>query len=271
MFSSPISNVVAVVSFVLLLHSTTPSYGQELASGTTVVAIVTENEAVVASDSQGIGAESGRNLGRSFCKVKANARFVVAASGVAFYPRASFDLLAMLTEESRETKRLAFNDITVRTETRAKDQLLKLFKYLYAKERVLYEHLIKDNPGVSLMIAGMDGKKPNAVRLELQLKLKPATSEPEEIIRRQLDTCHERPCILVSGKSDEIEAFNKAYVDALFTDKVSATDRARFMVTYEALVRSDIGTPVDIARISTQGVEWVERKRDCVMKKNLKR
>lgn len=185
------------------------------------------------------------------------------------YRPAGFDGLSTLTSSSKVSGR-SFANVVTFSEGKIELELLRVLKYIWKTERLLYsesnESRKEKKEGVaSLLIAGMSGASPMIAFREFDVRGNPKTLEPEEIVViKRIDcpsiTC-EPPSIVFVGKTEEIQAFRKEHRRTY--EVLSPVDGVRFMVTYQAMVRSDVGSPIDIALVTSRGVQWIEQKPEC--------
>jgi len=239
------------------------SQAQTVNKGTIIIAQVTTTEIAIAADSQ--ANKGGKNAGRHYCKLVDKNGYVFGVSGFPSYEETGFDVLSVLTAARLPT----FTQTVERAEESLKRDLLRTLKYIWQNHRSTYIREINTSV-TSFLVATMVGKTPRFAWRQVEILEDSITREPQSLHVKERIDCPGCGDVIVIGddvKANEVVLFYNQYGQSLPEEFPSRVNEVEFLATFAAVVRKDVGTPIDVVRITKDGVKWIKRKPRCEEKK----
>lgn len=229
----------------------------DLWTGTTIVVSLSEAELVIGADSKEAGGGRAAGKIRLGCKIVRNANMVFAVAGMSEYTGTAFNAADVFLKETKG------KDLEIAIEEFDKAIKLRLAEAI-AHIANSYPHELQWQIHNGVTMIAIIGSMREAVPVLFVRKfsvemvngaLKLRTNPDHFIGNRQSR-------LFIFGEKDEIENF----LDLNPTvEKEEASKEIGKLIEVEiAAGNPKVGAPVDIARITSLGVEWVRRKAQCL-------
>lgn len=232
------------------------------ARGTTIVIARTTNEIVIGADSK-VTDTYGNNLERRACKIRQVGDLFVATEGLEIDRQTGFSV-----------PEISNKALTSRGSAPAAEKVSVLMGFLVSELLTELSHLKTHEPAtyfkkieggqlfLRIIVAGFEKGRPLVfVRSFRALQYNPGQIGVAVIPDDCLEDCKAKIATRFLGESDAIDGLSEETPDFW---KAGLSDGVRRLIETEIAARSEyVGPPIDIVRISPNGVQWIQRKTEC--------
>jgi hypothetical protein len=248
--------LVIVVLVLLCAPSSVLGTSFDLWTGTTIVVSLSEAELVIGADSKETGGGRAAGQIRLGCKIIRTANMVFAVAGMSEYTGTAFSAADIFLQETKgKGLELGIQEF----DKSIKPRLVQAIAHIANNYPHELQQQIHSGVTLTAIIGGMREAVPILFVREFSIEMvngaiKLRTKPIQHIGVRQSR-------LFMFGERDAIENF----LDINPTvEKEEAVKKIRKLIEVEIATGSPkVGAPIDIARITTPGVEWVQRKAQC--------
>ena len=248
-------------------------FAAEASAQTSIVAIRTPSEMVIATDSKlnTITIKNGQatlDVSR-MCKIFESGGFYFAAAG---YPSSDVDILGV-KYNLYVIARAALNsnkpvlDRVIDFERRIPLLLGRDLTLIRRDRPAFYDAIVSEGSAVEVIFFGVEKGVPIIYHVQCKPVVKP-DGTVEIITERKgcADGCTDPIFTVFLGRRRAIDEILRRYPK--IWDSLSLVDAARFLVTAEVVDSpAEVGLPIDIVRFDKSGARWIERKSECAEQK----
>ena len=232
------------------------------AYATTIIVARTPNEIVIGADSKVTDAY-GNDLNKRACKIRQFGNLFIAIEGLEIDRQTGFSV-----------PDIANNALTSKAAMSTSDKVSVLMGFLVSNLLTELAHLKAHEPQtyfkkieggqlfLRMVVAGFENGRPLLfVRSFRALQYNPGQIGVAVIPDDCLDECKGAVVTRFLGESDAIEGLPEETQDFW---KAGLSDGVRKLIETEIAARSEyVGPPIDIVRISANGAQWIQRKKEC--------
>jgi hypothetical protein len=232
------------------------------ARATTIVCARSANEIVIGADSK-VTDTFGNDLQRRACKIRQVGNLVIAFEGLEVDRKTGFNLQEIsMTALNLKPSGSATEKVSILTGFLVSELLVELSQLKTHEPETYFRKIEGGQLFLRLIVAGFENGRPLVfVRSFRALQYNPGQIGVTVIPDDCLANCEGAVVTRFLGESDAIDGLPEETPDFW---KAGLGAGVRRLIETEIAARSEyVGPPIDILRISKNGVEWIERKPEC--------
>ena len=231
------------------------------ATATTIVAVKSKKEIVIAADSK-VTDTFGNATGRSACKIVAAGGVVFAYAGFARDPATAFSVPEIVAGSLNENRALPIVEKTEATAKLVAERLEAEFKQLKTKDFVTFREKIEGKTFLRIVIAGFEKGKPVLLVRHFRYGILADGSAGVSVSSDDCDAgCKGQNVTRFLGETDAIAGLPEE-TKGFWNQGLAAG--AKKLVEIQIAAREEyVGPPVDLVRITSKQTKWITLKPEC--------
>ncbi len=228
---------------------------------TTIVAVKTRKEIVIAADSK-VTDTFGNATGTTACKIAVSGNLAFAHAGFARDHTTGFDIREIVYKALSGTSSETMSRRVESATAKVVEALAEELRELKRNSEITYREKIEGKVFLRLIFAGFEKKRPALLVRRFRLGLLPDGSTGIVVSNDDCGIdCNEDYVTRFIGETDAIDGLPE---ETQGFWKTGLVDGARRLVEIEIRVRDEyVGPPIDILRILPKRAVWVQKKPDC--------
>jgi hypothetical protein len=240
-----------------MLSANTSVTRADIWTGTILLASLSETSLVIGADSKQTGGGTATGRDRLGCKIIQVNATVFASTGVGSYEGTGFNAQALFKATAKNTSSL--KDISDEFNRAITEPFERAVLDIAAKYPDDFERNIKNKTGLQVMMGGWEGSIPVLYTLQLFVESSASGIRVRPSLNRVVGKTP--PALLMGGEKDA--ASNYLEKNPAFEKEEPVKVIKKLIEVEIATGNPKVGPPIDIVRITKDGIEWIQRKPEC--------